>query len=111
MAQTVEKITYTATAEQVEQMHAAFDEALIEARELLGKTYPMIINGEERTGGKTFTATSPIDRAHRDRQVPTGTAKDVDDAVAAARAAYPAWSGRPWQERVEIMRKAAESDP
>ena len=24
MAQTVEKITYTATAEQVEQMHAAF---------------------------------------------------------------------------------------
>jgi len=107
MAQTVEKITYTATAEQVEQMHAAFDDALIEARELLGKTYPMIINGEERTGGKTFTATSPIDRGIEIGKFQAGTAKDVDDAVAAARAAYPAWSGRPWQERVAIMRKAA----
>ena len=72
MAQTVEKITYTATAEQVEQMHAAFDEALIEARELLGKTYPMIINGEERTGGKTFTVDLADRPRHRDREVPGG---------------------------------------
>ncbi len=67
----------------------------------------MIINGEERTGGKTFTATSPIDRSIVIGTFQSGTTKDVDDAVAAAKAAYPAWSGRPWQERVAIMRKAA----
>jgi 1-pyrroline-5-carboxylate dehydrogenase len=32
---------------------------------------------------------------------------DVDDAVAAAKAAYPAWSSRPYGERVEILRRAA----
>ena len=107
MAQTVEKITYTATAEQLERMHSAFDGALTEARGLLGKTYPMIISGQERTGAKTFDATSPTDRSIVVGHFQSGSAKDVDDAVAAARAAYPAWSGRPYQERVEIMRKAA----
>ena len=62
MAQTQEKITYTATPEQVERMHASFDAALEEARGMLGRTYPMIINGEERTADRTFAATSPIDR-------------------------------------------------
>jgi 1-pyrroline-5-carboxylate dehydrogenase len=107
MAQAAEKITYTATAEQVERMHAAFDEALVEARSMMGKTYPMIINGEERTSPKTFEATSPTDRSIVLGHFPSGTARDVDDAVAAAKAAYPAWSGRPYGERVEIMRKAA----
>src|SRR5688572_26078474 len=107
MAQMVEKITYTATAEQVERMHAAFDEALAEAKPMLGKSYPMIINGEERTARKTFDATSPTDRRTLLGRFQSGSAQDVDDAVAAAKAAYPAWSGRPYQDRVEIMRKAA----
>ena len=34
---------------------------------------------------------------------------DVDAAVAAAKAAYPAWSARPWQERVAIIQNAAET--
>ena len=37
-----------------------------------------------------------------------GTAADVDRAVAAARAAQPAWAATPWQERLAIMRRAAE---
>jgi 1-pyrroline-5-carboxylate dehydrogenase len=107
MAQTVEKITYTATAEQVEQMHAAFDQALVEAESVLGRTWPMIIDGKERTAGRTFAATSPIDRAKVIGHFQLGTAADVDAAVAAAKAAFPGWSGRPYQERVDIMRRAA----
>lgn len=108
MAQTTEKITYTATAEQVERMHSAFDAALQEAESLLGKTYPMIINGDERSADKTFAAVSPIDHRKVLGHFPLGTSRDVDDAVAAASAAYPAWSSRPWGERVAIMRRAAE---
>lgn len=107
MTQTAEKITYTATAEQVERMHAAFDTALVEAKAMLGQTYPMIINGQERTSGTLFDATSPVDRNVLLGRFPLGTARDVDDAVAAAKAAFPAWSGRPYQERVEIMRRVA----
>src|SRR5687768_3154724 len=102
MVQTAEKITYTATAEQVEQMHAAFDQALAEAEGMLGKTYPMIINGEERAAASTFAATSPIDRSKVLGHFQRGTAADVEAAVAAAKAAFPGWSRRPYQERVEI---------
>ena len=45
MTATVDKITYTATAEQIERMHQAFDEALAAAPREFGKTYPMIVNG------------------------------------------------------------------
>ena len=108
MSQTQEKITYTATPEQIERMHASFDAALEEANGMLGRTYPMIINGEERTATKTFAATSPTDRSIVLGNFPLGTTADVDDAVAAARAAYPVWSARPYAERVAILRRAAE---
>ena len=108
MAQTVEKITYTATPEQIERMHASFDEALTAVRNELGRTYPMIIDGQERQAEATFEVRSPIDRDLLLARFPSGTRADVDDAVAAAKRAYPEWSGRPWQERVAIMRRAAE---
>jgi 1-pyrroline-5-carboxylate dehydrogenase len=105
---TVEKITYTATPEQVENMHQAFDEALADVEQELGRTYPMIIDNVERTSAKTFDVYSPIDRSMNIGTFQLGTKQDVDDAVAAARAAYPSWSSRPYQERVAIMRRAAE---
>src|SRR4051812_17719903 len=108
MAQVVEKITYTATPEQIERMHTSFDTALEEAKALTGKTYPMIINGQERTSTTLFNVTSPIDRSVVLGKFPLGSTADVDDAVAAAKAAYPAWSGRPYMERVTILRRAAE---
>ena len=81
MAQVTEKITYTATPEQVERMHTAFDEALVEARTMLGRTYPMIINGKERTAPQTFAATSPIDRSLVLGHFHLRPPQDVDDAV------------------------------
>src|SRR5262249_61077238 len=37
-----------------------------------------------------------------------GTVVDVDRAVQAARRAAPDWSGRPWPERAQILRRAAD---
>jgi 1-pyrroline-5-carboxylate dehydrogenase len=104
---TTEKITYTATPEQIERMHAEFDRALGTIDDDLSKTYPMVIDGADRTGASTFDVTSPIDRSIVIGRFQTGGATDVDDAVAAAMTAFPAWSSRPYQERVEIMRRAA----
>jgi aldehyde dehydrogenase (NAD+) len=39
--------------------------------------------------------------------VPRGTAEDVDRAVLAATAAFPAWSRSPVQQRIDIFRKLA----
>ena len=107
MAATEQKITYTATPDQIEAMHDAFDEALEAVRAEYGKTYPMIIGGEEVTGRETFDVRPPADRSTVLGTFQKGTADDVDRAVEAATAAFPAWSGRPWQERVELVRKAA----
>ncbi len=108
MAVTVDKITYTATADQIERMHSAVDEALAQVPGELGKTYPMVINGNERAGSGTFEVRAPADRNLVIGHFQSGTKSDVDDAVAAAKAAYPAWSARPFAERVAIMRRAAE---
>ena len=103
----VDKITYTSTAEQVESMHNAFDSALDELRENLDQTYPLLIGGEERAGANTFEVRSPADNQIVIGRFAAGAAADVNDAVAAAKAAFPAWSQRPWQERVAILRRAA----
>jgi 1-pyrroline-5-carboxylate dehydrogenase len=108
MAATVEKITYTATPEQIERMHQAFDDALKDVQGDLGKTYPMNINGQERTATSTFEVHAPANHDLLIGTFQTGTKQDVNDAVEAAKAAYPAWSSRPYTERVQIMRRAAE---
>ncbi|MGD0881011.1 MAG: aldehyde dehydrogenase family protein [Acidimicrobiales bacterium] len=41
--------------------------------------------------------------------VPEGTTEDVDRAVAAAKAAFPAWSARPVAERTALLTKVAEA--
>ncbi len=51
---------------------------------------------------------SPADRRRLVARYARSTPADVDRAVATAAAGYPAWRSRPWQDRVAIMRAAAE---
>jgi 1-pyrroline-5-carboxylate dehydrogenase len=107
MAATDPKITYTATPDQIEAMHGRFDDALAEVEKDFGTTYPQIINGEHRSGNSFFEVVAPANVNRVLGLFPKGTAGDIDDAVAAARAYQPAWAGMPWQERVAVMRQAA----
>ena len=60
------------------------------------------------TGDGTFELRSPIDSRPPRRPVRTGTRQDVRDAIAAARAAQPAWAALGWTERLALLRRAAE---
>jgi 1-pyrroline-5-carboxylate dehydrogenase len=102
------KITYATLSADNEELQSAFDTALERARAELGRTYPMIIGGEERLADATFEDRSPIDRDLVLARFPMGTRRDVRDAVDAARDAYPAWRDTPWRDRLTIMRRAAE---
>jgi 1-pyrroline-5-carboxylate dehydrogenase len=75
---------------------------------LLHEVYPLLIDGEERYGEETFAKVSPIDTDMVLGYFQKGTEADARDAVAAAKAAFPAWQATPWQERVAILRKAAD---
>ncbi|MEJ2747590.1 MAG: aldehyde dehydrogenase family protein, partial [Anaerolineae bacterium] len=102
------KVTYSTLASPDPMLHQLYDEAVEKAKADFGKNYPLFINGEERFTEKTFEKRTPVNLDWVMGTFQYGTKKDADDAVAAARAAFPAWSGRPWQERVAIMRKAAD---
>jgi 1-pyrroline-5-carboxylate dehydrogenase len=67
-----------------------------------------VVDGQPRSDGPAFTLTSPNDTGLRLGTVHAATERDVDDAVAAAKAAFPAWAGTPWRERVALLRRAAD---
>ncbi len=102
------KITYATLSADNEELQSAFDRAVETARAQLGERYPMLIGDERRAGTETFDDRSPIDTELVVSRFPVGTRQDVRDAVAAARAAFPAWRDLGWQRRIAILRKAAD---
>ena len=102
------KVTYSTLASPDPELHERYDQAVAGFRADMGHTYPIYINGEERYTDKTFAKTSPTDTDMVMGYFQMGTAKDANDAVAAAKAAFPAWRDTPWQERVDILRRAAD---
>jgi len=67
-----------------------------------GATFGHFIGGEWRAGRETFEVTNPA-TAKPLAQVAQGTAEDVNAAVAAARAAFPAWSALPGHARARHL--------
>jgi 1-pyrroline-5-carboxylate dehydrogenase len=101
------KITYATLRNDNEELHAAFESGLERARGQLGGEHRNYIGGAWRDGDGTFEKRTPIDGSVLGRFA-RGTRQDVRDAVAAARLAQPDWGGRPWQERVALLRHAAD---
>ena len=102
------KITYATLRADNEEMHAGFEAAVERIRAGLGADHRNYIDGAWVEGDGTFEVHSPIDRDLLLGTFARGTAADVDTAIAAARAAQPAWAATPWRERLAILRRAAE---
>jgi len=73
------------------------------------RTLPVLIGGEFRGArdGDTIDAVNPATGAVFAR-VPRCRERDVDDAVAAAKAAFPAWRSLPATERAALLVKLAD---
>jgi 1-pyrroline-5-carboxylate dehydrogenase len=102
------KITYATLSADNEELQASFDAAVERVRGDLGRSYPMLIGADERHGDAEFEDRSPIDAQIVVSRFPVGTRQDVGDAVAAARAAFPAWRDLGWRKRLELIRRAAD---
>ncbi|MGH9430726.1 MAG: aldehyde dehydrogenase family protein [Terriglobia bacterium] len=74
------------------------------------KVYKNYINGEwvESASGQTFENINPANRHEVVGAFQKSTAQDVDAAVEAAKAAYPAWKNTPAPKRGEILFRAAQ---
>ncbi len=102
------KVTYSTLGSPDPLLHVYFDEDVAELKENFGKTYPMYINGEWVSADSTFEKRSPIDTDWLMGHFADGTSEHVAQAVAAAKAAFPAWRATPWQDRCDLLDKAAD---
>lgn len=74
---------------------------------MLGNVTPLIINNESVVGDIKFDVTNPANGEHLD-QCAGASVNDANRAVAAAQAAFPAWSKMAACDRRDILLKAAD---
>ncbi len=101
------KITYaTMSADQMDDLHRDLDAAFERVRAGFGGAHPMFYGGRPVEGaGEAFEDRSPIDTRILLGRFTAATRDQVGEAIAAARAAFPAWSRTPWEERTAIVRR------
>ncbi len=103
------KITYaTMSGDQMEELHRELDTAIDRVRASFGRSYPLMIGGREIRAASQFDDRSPIDTRILLGTFQQASREQTREAIAAAKAAYPAWSARPWTERVALLKKVAD---
>ena len=102
------KLTYATMYNPPEELHTNFETALEKVKNNLGVEYGMIINGEDVFSNEKFEDHSPINTEWTLAIMQKGDERHAHQALEAARAAFPAWSKTPWQERIAILRKVAD---
>ncbi|MGD2251646.1 MAG: aldehyde dehydrogenase family protein [Anaerolineales bacterium] len=102
------KLTYATMFDPPPELHTRYEESLAEIKRNMGQDYGMLIGGEEVVLSGKLENRSPINQNWLLGTFQKGTPDDAERALSAARQAFPAWSRTPWQERVKLMRKAAD---
>ena len=92
----------------MEELHRELDAAIDRVRASFGRSYPLMIGGREVRAASEFEDRSPIDTRILLGTFQQASREQARDAIAAAKAAYPAWSARPWTERVALLKKVAD---
>jgi len=104
------KITYaTMSADRLEDLHRELDRAIEQVKSDFGKSYPLVIGGREVRAASQFDDRSPIDARILLGRFQSASREQVREAVAAASAVFPAWSARPWGDRVSLTKKLADA--
>lgn len=101
------KLTYATMFNPPEELHKGFDAAVVKLKQNLGKEYSMIIDGKDAFSPDKFEDHSPVNTDWVLAVMQKGNASRAQQAISAARKAFPKWSHTPWQERVKLVRKAA----
>jgi 1-pyrroline-5-carboxylate dehydrogenase len=90
------------------QFHDRYERALEHVRSEFGRTYAMVIGGNEIVTRDTVLHTSPIDTRIVLGHLPIGTANHVKHAITAAKKAFEHWSMMDYRSRVHICRAATD---
>ncbi|MBD2089302.1 L-glutamate gamma-semialdehyde dehydrogenase [Microcoleus sp. FACHB-1515] len=77
-------------------------------RDQLGKTYRPLINGESVNTVETIDSVNPSNFSEVVGRIGLISVEQADEAIAAAKAAFPAWRDTPATERANVLRRTAE---
>ncbi len=102
------KVTYSTLGSPDPLLHQYFEEDVAELKRNLGGEYRLFINGEWVDGDGSFENRSPINTDWLLGRFARASDAQVDQAVAAAKAAFPAWRDTPWAERVALLNRVAD---
>lgn len=83
-------------------------EALKQVRGQLGQSYWPLINGEWVKTDRTLQSENPCNPSEKIGEMGQISIEQAEEAIAAAKAAFPAWKATPAKERAAIIRKAAD---
>jgi RHH-type proline utilization regulon transcriptional repressor/proline dehydrogenase/delta 1-pyrroline-5-carboxylate dehydrogenase len=97
-------LTNFAYPENQEKMRAA----LRNVREHFGREYPLVINGEKVFTGKTIPSLNPSAPDQVVGNVAEAGIEEADRAVKAAREAFEKWRWTPFEERCQLLERAAD---
>ncbi|SHH75121.1 aldehyde dehydrogenase family protein [Pollutimonas bauzanensis] len=101
------KLTYSTMFSPPRELHTRFAKAVDSLAEEFGKRHGLFINGGDVHKEAVTAKSDPADQDRTLGEFSLADETDVDTAVMAARRAYPAWRGTPWQQRVAILKKVA----
>ncbi|MDX1403908.1 MAG: aldehyde dehydrogenase family protein [Woeseiaceae bacterium] len=101
------KLTYSTMFDPPAELHQQFDAAIDRIRAALGKEHAHFIDGKDVQGDALRDDITPIDTTLSLGRFPTAGRDQVDQAVAAARAAFPDWRQTASQERCRLLRRVA----
>jgi 1-pyrroline-5-carboxylate dehydrogenase len=102
------KITYTTMSVDDKELNAAFDKAAERVKAMKGSTLPLLIGGKEVKAADTFPVFNPADTREPLVYFQKASADDAKAAITAARKAFPEWSGKPYEQRCQLLEKVAD---
>ncbi|HET9418372.1 MAG TPA: L-glutamate gamma-semialdehyde dehydrogenase [Chthoniobacterales bacterium] len=96
-------LTNFALRENQEDMRAA----LRDMRARLGQEYPLVINGEKISTGRTIASINPTNPEEIVGAVTEAGIPEAELAIKAARNAFAKWRWTPFEERAQLLERAA----
>jgi 1-pyrroline-5-carboxylate dehydrogenase len=102
------RLTYATMFNPPEAMHERFEAAMQRVSAGLGARHGLFIDGLDRDATDYSQRRSPIDSELLLGEFALAHGEDVDAAMAAAHAAYPAWRALPVAERARLIRKVGD---
>jgi 1-pyrroline-5-carboxylate dehydrogenase len=102
------RITYSVLSADMSELHKEFDKVLEKVRSNLGQEFPSWIGGKAFTSGRFVESHNPANTGQLLGKFHKVPVTELDRVMEIAHKAQKSWGHTPWQERVKVLRKAAE---